>query len=129
MGPYAIGISDRPDEEASPVLLTPGVPQYGSLQQIADEDVYRLSYSAGDIVRLNAFSIDVDQDLDLVVYSPIGSRLYAFTGSEVGLNETTLPIAGDYTVMVRSSSLRPTDYILDWKTRAADTPPPGPRRR
>ena len=124
VGPYAIGISDRPAEELSPATLTPGETSSGSLEYLADEDVYQFSYTTGSTINLAGTSQDSACDLEMLVYSPIGSLLYYRTGSSVSLTETTLPSGGDYSVVLRGSQSALTDYQVSFTSRPAGTPPP-----
>jgi len=119
-----IGISDRPAEELSPATLTPGETSGGSLEYLADEDVYQFSFTVGSIINLAGTSRDSACALEMLVYSPIGSLLYYRTGSSVSLTETTLPSGGDYTVVLRGSQQAVTDYQVSFTSRPAGTPPP-----
>ncbi|MHC4993606.1 MAG: PPC domain-containing protein, partial [Planctomycetota bacterium] len=124
VGPFVLGLSDRPVENATPVTLNSGDKRVGSLNPLADEDAYRLDYTAGDIVNLSFKTSDKTQALRMEIYSPADTLLYVRTGATVGLSETTLHETGDYLVILTANNPFVTDYRLSYNVRPGGTPPP-----
>jgi len=125
LGPYVIGLSDRPAEEASPTDVSAGDRLAGSLFPLADEDVYRFNYNSGDIVNLNFSSAESGKPLQVEIITPAGTVFTNTSGSSTGLTEATLPGPGDYLAVLTAGSPVVVDYFLDFTARPSGTPPAG----
>ncbi|MAE65735.1 MAG: hypothetical protein CMJ18_15810, partial [Phycisphaeraceae bacterium] len=118
VGPYVLGLSDRPVEEAAPVVLTSGDGIVGNLQPLVDEDVCTFTYTDGDLVDLSFFG-GPDGQMQVRVVNPIGTTFTTLTGSSVSLIGSTLPTSGDYRVVVTRSGRTTGAYLGSFAMRPA----------
>jgi hypothetical protein len=122
VGPYVISISDRQAEEQDPRELPVGERIGGSLFPVGDENVYRFEYTSDQLVRLDVQSIDAS--LEMLLYTPGGTLLDRRSGSSFSSGTRTLPVEGQYTVVIRAAERQVTEYLLELTARPVGSDPP-----